>query len=88
MGGLRSGLLIDINSVGYIIALQNRNKENDMTTATQRLFARIEARYDNVDFAAHYTIGALKGYMEILAEKFPEVEQHISQMEDFMEGNQ
>ena len=56
-----------------------------MTTATQRLFARIEARYDNVDFAAHYTLGALKGYMEILAEKFPEVEQHIASMEDFME---
>ena len=60
-----------------------------MTEATQRLFARIEAnaarRYDNVDFAAHYTLGALKGYMEILAEKFPEVEQHIASMEDFME---
>ena len=60
-----------------------------MTEATQRLFARVEAeaarRPGSEEFRPHYTIGALKGYMEILAEKFPEVEQHIAQMEDFME---
>ena len=57
---------------------------------TDRLFARLEhevlALGISEEARPYYTIGSLKGYIEFLANKFPEVEQHIAEIEDFVKG--
>jgi hypothetical protein len=59
--------------------------EMNMTNA-QRLFDRLAREHNSYGEAAkpYVTIGALKGYIEILADKFPEVDAYIGSMEDFM----
>ena len=61
--------------------------EKQMTN-TQRLFTRIDRDQTSYSEAArpHVKIGSLMAYLEILAEKFPEVDAYIGEMEDYMDG--
>lgn len=58
-----------------------------MKNATERYFNRLDRRHSAYSETArpYVTIGALKATIEILANKFPEVEQQIADLEDFME---
>jgi hypothetical protein len=58
------------------------------TPATERLFARLEKDHRAYAEAVrpYHTIGALKGFLAILAERFPEVEAYITEMEDWQAG--
>lgn len=61
-----------------------------MTRATERLFVRLEREGEAYSDAGrpYVMIGALKSTLEILAQKFPEVEAYISGFEDWHDRNQ
>lgn len=60
-----------------------------MTKATERLFARLERQGEaySEHGRPYVAMGALKGTLEILAEKFPEVEAYLSDFEDWQDRN-
>ena len=57
-----------------------------MTKATDRMFERMDRQYAKYGAEAFpfVLIGALKGRLELLAEKFPEVEADIADSERFL----